>query len=94
MSGSQKGEINPVGTAVDIITSDITCIRNSGVFQRLVPGELNYLSINTKDYETVWAELRDDGWRVYRPLKPNESHMDKPFIGTYKSVKKQTKRMP
>ena len=31
------------------------------------------LSIRTKNYETVWAELRDDGWRVYRPKKKDES---------------------
>jgi len=43
------------------------------VVQKL--GEPNHLSINTKNYETVWAELRDDGWRVYRPKKEGDLHV-------------------
>lgn len=35
-------------------------------------GEPNRLSISTTDYEMVWAELRNDGWRVYRPKKEGE----------------------
>lgn len=38
-------------------------------------GEPAHLSIRTKSYETVWAELRDDGWRVYRPKREGELHI-------------------
>jgi len=34
-------------------------------------GEPNFFSIRTP-YSYVWAELRDDGWRVYHPKEEGD----------------------
>ena len=33
-----------------------------------IPNEtVNHISVSTDRHGTIWAELRDDGWRVYIP---------------------------
>lgn len=40
--------------------------------QRIEGEEVGYFSFSTKEHSVVWAELRDDGWRVYRPKEEGE----------------------
>ena len=35
-------------------------------------GKQIHFTINTEDHRIVWAELRDDGWRVYLPYHSSE----------------------
>ena len=32
-----------------------------------IPEIVSHISISTRNHSTIWAELRDDGWRVYIP---------------------------
>ena len=40
--------------------------------QRIEGEQAGYFSFSTKEHSVVWAELRDDGWRVYRTKKEGE----------------------
>lgn len=37
--------------------------------------EILGFTFRNKLHDTIWGELRDDGWRVYRPKKEGETHL-------------------